>query len=489
MDLAARLFETHAKRAWGLAFALTRHSADAEDVVQAAFVVAVQKRHDIPAEPWPWLAAVVANCARNHGRRSARSKTMESAYDLGKREDNHPERLASRAEAWRAIKQTLDQLAPEEREAIALCHIGGLTQEEAGEVSGTNVNTLKARVRRGLAKLKDSLKLHQSELEAALASVVFPMPAGGWDSALARWQARALVQSAGPGPWPVPKTTIAMGAAGLALLIGFGAWAFREESGSAASNRGAGELSLDGQDAPAPNSIASSSMRPMAGGEAGVAPGTLPERQPVAQDLPRATPGSGRREVVVPPQPGLPGSLQVRTVFYASGEVEAQWTELVTDGEPLPHGTFTLYWINGNIRETGEYVRGFRERLWVQRYRDNGLHNQGEYVQGRKSGVWRFFDESGALVAEGSYENGLQEGTFKRLHPNGLVKALEPFAKGKRDGLAVHYDDQGRKRRETSWRNDRKHGVETEYDDQGNVVSRKTFADGKALTADEPGEK
>ena len=62
-----RFVREFARPAWRLAYALVGNAADAEDVVQEAFVVATRKPHAIPSDGdgWPWIAAVVTNAARN----------------------------------------------------------------------------------------------------------------------------------------------------------------------------------------------------------------------------------------------------------------------------------------------------------------------------------------------------------------------------------------------------------------------------------------
>jgi DNA-directed RNA polymerase specialized sigma24 family protein len=64
------------RRAWGLAFAMMGNAADAEDVLQDAFLIAHDKARSVaPAEQMRWFVGVVRNVARNHIRKR-RSRAM-----------------------------------------------------------------------------------------------------------------------------------------------------------------------------------------------------------------------------------------------------------------------------------------------------------------------------------------------------------------------------------------------------------------------------
>ncbi|MDQ5977395.1 MAG: hypothetical protein QG602_367 [Verrucomicrobiota bacterium] len=56
-----------------------------------------------------------------------------------------------------AVRAALAELAPDQQQAIELAFFGGLTQQEIAERLREPLGTIKARIRRGLLKLKDRL--------------------------------------------------------------------------------------------------------------------------------------------------------------------------------------------------------------------------------------------------------------------------------------------------------------------------------------------
>ncbi len=64
---------------------------------------------------------------------------------------------ATRRDACRAVRSAILELTPVQREAIELSYFEGMTQKEIALQLGEPLGTVKARIRRGLAKLKDTV--------------------------------------------------------------------------------------------------------------------------------------------------------------------------------------------------------------------------------------------------------------------------------------------------------------------------------------------
>lgn len=186
-----RLFETAHERAWRLAYSWLRDSHAAFDCVQQAYLVAAKNPGRIPdGDAWPWFAVVVAFEARNL-RRKKRPATNAEGVHVDKPQSAAPALAAQRADDSRLLWQALDSLPQEEREAIVLTHVNGLTHAQASQALGLPEKTVSSQVARGMERLRGKLKSREEELGKYLAVLPVIAPPGGFEAALASWKAAA----------------------------------------------------------------------------------------------------------------------------------------------------------------------------------------------------------------------------------------------------------------------------------------------------------
>ena len=72
-------------------------------------------------------------------------------------EDEPPLELLDRASDARALGRCMERLSPSQRQSVALAFFDGLSHAEVAERLREPLGTVKARIRRGLLKLRDSL--------------------------------------------------------------------------------------------------------------------------------------------------------------------------------------------------------------------------------------------------------------------------------------------------------------------------------------------
>lgn len=134
--------------------------ADAEEVVQDAFVRALRAIHkcEDPSRFGAWLFSILVNrcrtAATRRDRREQRVVTDEGAFLAAACEPASDEQTAWRAEIFWA----LSQLEPEQREAFVLKHIEDLGYDEMSQLTGASVSALKMRVKRACERLRELLK-------------------------------------------------------------------------------------------------------------------------------------------------------------------------------------------------------------------------------------------------------------------------------------------------------------------------------------------
>jgi RNA polymerase sigma-70 factor (ECF subfamily) len=134
------------------AWSLSHNSADADDLVQETLIKAWTHRDKF--EPGTNLRAWLFTILRNTYYTAAVRRRREVADADGK----HAATLsAAPTQDWsiavRSLQAALQRLPDEHREALVLVGAAGLTYEEAAEICGCALGTIKSRVNRARARL------------------------------------------------------------------------------------------------------------------------------------------------------------------------------------------------------------------------------------------------------------------------------------------------------------------------------------------------
>ncbi|MEF2230436.1 MAG: RNA polymerase sigma factor [Pseudodesulfovibrio sp.] len=157
-----RLYRDHAGQLCAfLTRCLRGDVAEAEGIVQEAFLKAWEKRGDLREEAAfkSWLYTIALNVLRQRKRklRPLASDTVDAVCGRPT-----PERQVSDREALSRVLAALDALPEEQREAVLLVRMENLKFREAAEVLGVPENTVKTRVRRGLLAVAADIGLSLS---------------------------------------------------------------------------------------------------------------------------------------------------------------------------------------------------------------------------------------------------------------------------------------------------------------------------------------
>jgi RNA polymerase sigma-70 factor (ECF subfamily) len=153
----------HLDAAYNLAHWLMRDRAEAEDVVQDAFVRAMRYFSSYQGgDPRAWLLSIVRNAA--YSRLAARRATMplddedndtplaEVLRDPG----DDPETALARRQDRERLDALLGALPVELRECVILCDLEEMSYKEIAQVTGTPIGTVMSRLwraRKVLTKL------------------------------------------------------------------------------------------------------------------------------------------------------------------------------------------------------------------------------------------------------------------------------------------------------------------------------------------------
>ena len=162
LDTYDQLVREHQGIAFRTAYVITGSAADAEEVVQDAFVKAYRARGRFRSgAPFrPWLLAIVANEARNRrratGRRARLSLQLAEERPSGGAAPS-PEVALLAHEERAELLAAVDRLGEEQRAAIACRYFLGLSEAETAAVLGCRPGTVKSRLSRALARLEEEL--------------------------------------------------------------------------------------------------------------------------------------------------------------------------------------------------------------------------------------------------------------------------------------------------------------------------------------------
>lgn len=153
-----------------IALHTARDAAEAEDVLQATFVAAIERaRHFDPAQRvLPWLVGILANEARKARERATRRPDPER---LERRTSTDPEIDAERAELLALLDGALERVPEAYRPVLQLRLRHGLSVTEIATALGRPSGTVRSQLARGTEYVRRSLP---AGLAGALALVATP---------------------------------------------------------------------------------------------------------------------------------------------------------------------------------------------------------------------------------------------------------------------------------------------------------------------------
>ena len=164
-DLEA--WETLVRRYQGIAFrtayVLAGNAADAEEAAQDGFVKAHRAlgRFRRGAALKPWLLRIVANEARNRRRSAGRRERLALRAAAESRPGDavpSPEAALLAREDQERLLAAVERLPDGHRDAIACRYFLELSEEETAAALGVRPGTVKSRLARALAHLREHLE-------------------------------------------------------------------------------------------------------------------------------------------------------------------------------------------------------------------------------------------------------------------------------------------------------------------------------------------
>jgi RNA polymerase sigma-70 factor (ECF subfamily) len=131
------LARRHARRAFAIAYRILRHTQDAEDLVQDAFIAALDGIGSFdPTRPFaPWFFKIVVNRALNAASaRSTRERHVTVTYLWNNDAATAEFDPAERSEIRYRFRKALDALPRQQRVIVELSDVDGRSSTEIGEM-------------------------------------------------------------------------------------------------------------------------------------------------------------------------------------------------------------------------------------------------------------------------------------------------------------------------------------------------------------------
>jgi RNA polymerase sigma-70 factor (ECF subfamily) len=169
-DACAELVSEHQRMVYQLSLNLLGDHNEALDLSQEVFLRVFRTIHNFRGQSAlrTWIYRIVVNQARNRQRwwrrrhRSQQVSLDEHIRDHGdvpaKRTSGDPDTLLNRKELAEQIRAALDDLPFDQRTAVVLREIDGLSYEEIGYSLGIAVGTVKSRLARAREALRARLR-------------------------------------------------------------------------------------------------------------------------------------------------------------------------------------------------------------------------------------------------------------------------------------------------------------------------------------------
>jgi len=162
-------------RLYNLAYRMTGHREEAEDVLQEAYLRAHRSLSSFEgtSQIYTWLYRITVNACLTRGRKTGRRSEVEGVrLDAPTRGsegetalvgtfasgDGGPGETISMRERAERVHQAIGELPEEYRTVVVLRDIEGLSYEELGEATGSSRAAIKSRLHRARQRLSEMLQ-------------------------------------------------------------------------------------------------------------------------------------------------------------------------------------------------------------------------------------------------------------------------------------------------------------------------------------------
>ncbi len=161
------LVSRYQNRLYGALVHMTGSAEDAKDVAQEAFVLAFQKLATFRGDSqfYSWLFRIAMNASVNFRRKNRSlgasieaTKERVGLEPTDSRRDTQPDQPMEQAERQHLVREALAQMTEEFRIPLVMAEMEDMKYEEIADLLKCPIGTVRSRIHRGRAELREKLK-------------------------------------------------------------------------------------------------------------------------------------------------------------------------------------------------------------------------------------------------------------------------------------------------------------------------------------------
>lgn len=168
-DALGAFYDQTAGVLFSLAIRILRDPHEAEEAIQDVFVQIWEKAalFDLAlGTPFHWALGITRHrCIDRLRARQRRASLLENLAETATFASAFSEAETQTflsSEELAAVRAALEELSPDQKQAIEMAFFGGLSHLEIAAALNEPLGTIKARIRRGMLKLRETLQVYAS---------------------------------------------------------------------------------------------------------------------------------------------------------------------------------------------------------------------------------------------------------------------------------------------------------------------------------------
>jgi RNA polymerase sigma-70 factor (ECF subfamily) len=163
-DALKEIFDRYRMKVYRIAYGVVRQREEALDIVQEVFIKLFRSIRSYKGRSkfYTYLYRMALNTAIDHRRKMARSSFSsldeEGSFDPSEEIEKGPDRMVLHKELEGKVNLALERLPMDQRMAIVLREVEGLSYQEMAESMGCSIGTVMSRLHYARKKLQELLK-------------------------------------------------------------------------------------------------------------------------------------------------------------------------------------------------------------------------------------------------------------------------------------------------------------------------------------------